>query len=188
VGGRAEDRRCEVTAPDVTAMEQIADRRRSITGLIELLGADELAALELCAHGLVRGRDVYGALDVATDTRDMKAEAIAELRDTMVYAAAGLLRLHRTADAMTAAQHWIEEGVRTWPFEKRHAWYIVERIAVGDDVYTREWDESDGVEFYQGKSEGGSPGFAEMRGTLKARGIELVYMGCRRWRAVEATP
>lgn len=83
-------------AAGVADLEQLAETRLRITGLIDLLGADELAALELCAHGLVRGRDVYGPLVVATDDRNMRDEAIAELRDAMVYSAAGLLRLHRT--------------------------------------------------------------------------------------------
>jgi hypothetical protein len=81
---------------DITDLERLADVRLRITGQLELLNMDELEAVELCVHGLVRGRDVYGALHVVTDSRDMKAEAVAELRDTMVYAAAGLLRLHRT--------------------------------------------------------------------------------------------
>lgn len=83
-----------MTAP-IDDLEALAERRRRIAGIIELLGPDELDALELCAHGLVRGRDVYGPLDVATDTRDMRAEAAAELRDSMIYSAAGLLRLQR---------------------------------------------------------------------------------------------
>lgn len=80
---------------DITALEQIAERRRRIVGLIEILGADELAALELCAQGLARGRETYGELDIDRDRRDFADEAIAELRDTMVYASAALLRLHR---------------------------------------------------------------------------------------------
>ncbi|MDQ3298950.1 MAG: hypothetical protein M3619_20410 [Myxococcota bacterium] len=85
-----------MSARPITELEQLADARLRFAGLVELLGPDELAALELCAHGLVRGRDVYGELDVHTDTRDMRDEAIAELRDAMIYSAAGLLRLQRT--------------------------------------------------------------------------------------------
>ena len=85
------------SAAAISDLERLVEARLRLAGLAELLGPDELASLELCAHGLVRGRDVYGALNVATDTRDMRSEAIQELRDTMVYAAAGLLRLHRRA-------------------------------------------------------------------------------------------
>lgn len=87
-----------MTAPaaaDLADLEALADARRRIVGVIDLLGRDELEALELCAHGLVRGRDVYGELRVATDVRDLRAEALEELRDAMIYSAAGLMRLTR---------------------------------------------------------------------------------------------
>lgn len=86
-----------MTAPDVTAAERLADLRQRIHGLVELpqLSADELACIELVIHGIVRGREVYGSLDVATDARDMRREALEELRDTMTYSAAAMLRLQR---------------------------------------------------------------------------------------------
>lgn len=80
---------------DVAALELLADARGRILAKIELLGLDELEVVEKVADGLVRGRAVYGPLEVATDGRDLAGEAAAELRDAMVYAAAGLLRLRR---------------------------------------------------------------------------------------------
>jgi len=59
------------------------------------LGADELAVLELVAEGMVAGRRVYGELRVDKDPRDFRAEAIEELRDSMVYTSAAMLRLRR---------------------------------------------------------------------------------------------
>lgn len=80
---------------DVANLERVADLRSRIIGQLELLGPDELAATELVIAGLVRGRQVYGELDVATDTRNLAAETREELRDALVYSAAALLRLTR---------------------------------------------------------------------------------------------
>lgn len=77
----------------------MSDARARLAALLDQLGPDELAVMEMVAHGLVRGRQVYGELDVATDRRDLHAELGAELRDALVYAAAGLLRLQRTEGA-----------------------------------------------------------------------------------------
>lgn len=76
-------------------LERVAEARTRLAGLAELLGADELAVLELVAHGLARGRAVYGELVIATDRRDFRAEAGEELRDAIVYSAAELLRVQR---------------------------------------------------------------------------------------------
>lgn len=84
-----------MTAPDLTAAERLADLRCRVAGYLELLGLDELAALELVAQGLARGREVYGELKLEADTRDMRREAMEELRDSMTYTAAALLRLQR---------------------------------------------------------------------------------------------
>lgn len=81
--------------PSTAALEHIAAIRARVAGITELLGADELAVLELVAQGLARGRAVYGELKVATDRRDFRAEAGDELRDAIVYSAAELLRLQR---------------------------------------------------------------------------------------------
>lgn len=84
---------------------------------------------------------------------------------------------------------WVEDGVVTWAYEAPTAWFLVEKLKMDELVYTRAWNESDGVEFYQGKSDGGNPGFAEMRTMLvEVRGIELVYMGSRRWLAIPVEP
>jgi hypothetical protein len=84
-----------VTAPNLSDAERLADLRCRVAGYLELLGADELAALELVAQGLARGHGVYGELQLETDTRDMRREAMEELRDSMTYTAAALLRLQR---------------------------------------------------------------------------------------------
>jgi hypothetical protein len=89
--------RREVSAPDVSALSQLADIRGRIVGLADLLGPDELAVLELVAHGLARGRNVYGELVLATDARDMTCEASQEIRDALVYLGAQLVRLNRGA-------------------------------------------------------------------------------------------
>lgn len=61
---------------------ELADDRWSV---------DELRVVQLVVDGLVHGRDVYGALDLATDTRDFALEARAEARDLVVYRACQLL-------------------------------------------------------------------------------------------------
>lgn len=84
-----------IDSNNIAAAEQLVEARSRVASLAELLGFDELHVLELVAHGLARGRSVYGELRVATDARDFTNEAIAELRDTMVYVGAQLVRLQR---------------------------------------------------------------------------------------------
>lgn len=81
---------------NITELEKLAELKSHLVGLIDKLNGDEIEALALCAEGLVRGRTVYGPLDTSIDGRDYANEAIAELRDSMVYSAAGLLRLRRS--------------------------------------------------------------------------------------------
>ncbi len=69
--------------------------RTRIAELARALGPDELAVLALVAQGLVRGRSVYGELDTKSDRRDFRREASEELRDTLVYMGAELVRLQR---------------------------------------------------------------------------------------------
>jgi hypothetical protein len=84
-------------APALTTadLERVAEARTRLAGIAELLGEDEIAVLEQVAVGLAAGRKVYGELVLATDRRDFRAEAGAELRDAIVYSAAELLRLQR---------------------------------------------------------------------------------------------
>lgn len=81
--------------PPISELERLTEIRSRIAGLCELLGGDELEVLELVAHGLARGRPLYGELAIATDRRDFRAEAGDELRDSLVYIACELLRLRR---------------------------------------------------------------------------------------------
>ena len=94
-----------VVSADAAAVHPVEGRAMMVATVIELrarlvaiadkLGPDELAVLEMIAVGLARGRTIYGELRVDTDRRDFRAEAVEELRDTLVYVAAELLRLRR---------------------------------------------------------------------------------------------
>lgn len=57
-----------------------------------ILGADELEVLAIVAERLADGRRRYGELRPATDPRDFGTEALEEIADALVYAAAGLIR------------------------------------------------------------------------------------------------
>jgi hypothetical protein len=66
-------------------------RERILAALAEL-GDDEAAVLALVAERLAMGRRVYGELQLATDRRDFREEALMELADGCVYLAAGIVR------------------------------------------------------------------------------------------------
>lgn len=59
------------------------------------LGADEAEVLALVAERLAAGRRTYGELQLATDRRDFREEALMELADGCVYLAAGIARASR---------------------------------------------------------------------------------------------
>lgn len=82
-------------APSLADLESLAAARGRIVGKLEALGLDELEVVEMVADGLAVGRRAYGELQLAIDERDFATEAAAELRDAMVYAGAGLLRIRR---------------------------------------------------------------------------------------------
>lgn len=84
-----------MTPDAIAGLELLADARGRIAGKVALLGADEIDVVEMVIDGLVRGRAVYGELQVAIDNRDLAGEAAAELRDALIYSAAGLLRIRR---------------------------------------------------------------------------------------------
>lgn len=67
-----------------------------VLAALATLGSDELEVLAQVADGLVRGRAVYGELDLARDQRDMGREALEEVRDGLVYVGAALARATRT--------------------------------------------------------------------------------------------
>jgi len=56
------------------------------------LGTDELRVLVLVAERLAKGRQRYGALDIAGDRRDFRVETLEEVADGLVYAACALMR------------------------------------------------------------------------------------------------
>ena len=62
-----------------------------LLALAHRLDGDELAVLLLVAERLVRGREQYGILHVATDRRCFPVEALEEAADGLVYAAAALM-------------------------------------------------------------------------------------------------
>lgn len=74
--------------PETVDLEQLVERVRALEG-------DEREVLALVVDGLERGRPVYGQLDVAGDKRDFEAEALQEVRDAAIYAAAGIVRRRR---------------------------------------------------------------------------------------------
>ncbi len=59
------------------------------------LNADELAVLVEVAEGLVRGREVYGEMNVTDGRYDYVKEAGEELRDFMAYAGMQSVKLRR---------------------------------------------------------------------------------------------
>jgi hypothetical protein len=70
-------------------------KRGQIVQECEFLNEDELEIVLLVAQGLRSGRDVYGPMDLDYDQRDSKQEAIAELRDCLVYTNMAVLKLLR---------------------------------------------------------------------------------------------
>jgi hypothetical protein len=52
----------------------------------------EVRVLARIAGRLLRGSEIYGRLDVASDRRDFAKEAREEIEDFLVYAACGWLR------------------------------------------------------------------------------------------------
>jgi len=92
----AEPRPPAAPVPTGVDVEQLAADIRALKG-------DELELVRLVVDGLGVGRPIYGALDVATDQRDLEAEAIAELRDLITYDFANLLRRLRARSAARRA-------------------------------------------------------------------------------------
>jgi len=63
-----------------------------LTGIAELLGAAELGVLLLIAERLLEGRRRYGELNLDTDPRDFRREALAEMLDFSCYVSMALLK------------------------------------------------------------------------------------------------
>lgn len=70
-----------------------------ITQAASILGPDELEVLAVVAERLAEGRRRYGELRPESDRRDFALEALEEVADAMVYAAAGLIRDRRRRDS-----------------------------------------------------------------------------------------
>jgi hypothetical protein len=68
------------------------DRFVKLIACAAQLGEDELAVLHLVAERLVKGREFYGNLSLASDPRDFRRESIEEVADALVYASCALLR------------------------------------------------------------------------------------------------
>jgi hypothetical protein len=65
--------------------------------MVELLGHDERAAIELLLERVTDGGRVYGRLVVADDPRDFVDEALCEAIDGMFYQAVAMYRLRGSA-------------------------------------------------------------------------------------------
>lgn len=59
------------------------------------LNEDERDVLAEVAEGLVHGQDIYGKMDLASDTRDFVLEATHEDRDWLVYRAMQIVAQRR---------------------------------------------------------------------------------------------
>ena len=77
--------------------------------LWEQLGPDEKRVVVAVAERLVLGREQYGALDLATDERDMRAEAAEEFLDGAIYLAMRSLQPARLSPAEAECYHLVED-------------------------------------------------------------------------------
>ena len=79
-------------------------RRERLLASVDKLGNDELHVLCIIAERLVMGRRQYGELELPTDRRDFAHEALEEVSDALVYAAAGLLRVRECREQAARAE------------------------------------------------------------------------------------
>lgn len=75
----------------------MTDGLKRLLTLTAHLNADEMAVLVEVAEGLVKGREVYGPLDVTDGRFDYVREAGDELRDFIAYAGMQRVKLARMA-------------------------------------------------------------------------------------------
>jgi len=66
--------------------------RLELVAIVDELGDDEVRVLARIAGRLLRGMEIYGALDLAQDARDFDTEAREEVEDCLVYLACRWLR------------------------------------------------------------------------------------------------
>ncbi len=84
--------------------------RDRILASLAALGDDEAEVLALVAERLVAGRAVYGPLQLATDRRDFRHEALLELADGCAYLAMGIVRAGNGKPLATDAVPLAPEG------------------------------------------------------------------------------
>jgi len=72
------------------------DTRSRLLAATAQLNTDELEIVTLIAERLVMGRAQYGALSLATDSRDFDIEAMEEAADMCIYAAAKRIQQRRS--------------------------------------------------------------------------------------------
>ena len=73
-------------------MTDRADIWEAITATCAELNRDELAVVAEVCRRMARGRQQYGALDLARDERDFAGEARAEVYDLLAYVAMDSLK------------------------------------------------------------------------------------------------
>lgn len=64
--------------------------------------------------GLAAGRAVYGPLDLESDPRDFRQEAVEELRDAVVYLGALIVQAERRGAATDAERRALRAVVEAW--------------------------------------------------------------------------
>ncbi len=84
--------------------------RDRILAALDALGSDECEVVALVAERLVAGRAVYGPLQLATDRRDFRHEALLELADGCAYLAMGIVRAGHGKPLATDAVPSAPEG------------------------------------------------------------------------------
>jgi hypothetical protein len=72
--------------------ERLPTPREALDAILETLGTDEVRVLTEIALRLQRGAQIYGRLDLDTDTRDFAREGHEELQDYLVYFACERLK------------------------------------------------------------------------------------------------
>jgi hypothetical protein len=84
----------------VTPTQRVLDLAQRLAACSE----DEIAVLEHILAGVEKGREVYGPMVLATDLRDLTAEADDEARDWIIYRAMRSVQRARLAAAQEATR------------------------------------------------------------------------------------
>lgn len=86
-------------AHDCRDAEHPPTPRERIAAALASLGPDELEVIATIAERAAMGRRLYGELAIASDRRDLSAEAVEEAADGLFYSAAALVRARREREA-----------------------------------------------------------------------------------------